>query len=210
VLKDHPLRAIQMRIDKALKDLDKRFAGSYAALGRPSICARAAGARAVAVSSVYVRRSLKYSSMQLTYYTDYSFRVLMYLAVNRGRIVNISEIAGRYGISRNHLVKVVHNLARGGFIKSYRGKGGGIELARDPAKINIGEVVRYTEGPLKPVECFDVERNRCIITNVCGLAQVITEACNNFFATLDRYSLADLLQRRSRLAKILSAPSGLN
>jgi Rrf2 family nitric oxide-sensitive transcriptional repressor len=77
----------------------------------------------------------------------------------------------------------VHNLSRGGFIKSYRGKGGGIELARDPGQINIGEVVRYTEGPLKPVECFDVERNRCVIANVCGLADVIAEACDSFFAT---------------------------
>lgn len=144
--------------------------------------------------------------MQLTYYTDYSLRVLMYLAVNRGRIVNISEIADRYRISRNHLVKVVHNLARGGFIRSYRGKGGGIELAREPAKINIGEVVRYTEGAPKPVECFDAERNRCIIANVCGLADVVAEACDNFFTTLDRYSLADLMQRRARLAKILQAP----
>jgi Rrf2 family transcriptional regulator, nitric oxide-sensitive transcriptional repressor len=148
--------------------------------------------------------------MQLTYYTDYSLRVLMYLAVNRDRMVNISEIADRYGISRNHLVKVVHNLARGGFIKSYRGKGGGIELARDPAKINIGEVVRYTEGPPKPVECFDAERNRCVLTNACGLAEVIAEACDNFFATLGRYTLADLLRRRGRLAKILAAPIGLN
>lgn len=148
--------------------------------------------------------------MQLTYYTDYSLRVLMYLAVNRHRMVNISEIAERYGISRNHLVKVVHNLARGGFIKSYRGKGGGIELACDPAKINIGEVVRYTEGPPKPVECFDLERNRCVITNACGLAEAIGEACDNFFATLDRYTLADLLKRRTRLAKILSPAPGLN
>jgi Rrf2 family transcriptional regulator, nitric oxide-sensitive transcriptional repressor len=148
--------------------------------------------------------------MQLTYYTDYSLRVLMYLAVHRGRLVNIAEIAERYGVSRNHLVKVVHNLARGGFIKSYRGKGGGIELTRDPAQINIGEVVRYTEGPPKPVECFDVERNRCVITNVCGLAEVVLEACNNFFATFDRYTLADLLQHRGRLAKILAAPSSLN
>jgi Rrf2 family transcriptional regulator, nitric oxide-sensitive transcriptional repressor len=148
--------------------------------------------------------------MQLTYYTDYSLRVLMYLAVHRGRLVNIAEIAERYGVSRNHLVKVVHNLARGGFIKSYRGKGGGIELARDPTQINIGEVVRYTEGPPKPVECFDVERNRCVITNVCGLAEVVLEACNNFFATFDRYTLADLLHRRGRLAKILAAPSSLN
>jgi Rrf2 family transcriptional regulator, nitric oxide-sensitive transcriptional repressor len=148
--------------------------------------------------------------MQLTYYTDYSLRVLMYLAVNRDRMVNIAEIADRYGISRNHLVKVVHNLARGGFIKSYRGKGGGIELAREPAEINIGEVVRYTEGPPKPVECFDAERNRCVIANACGLAEVIAEACDNFFATLDCYTLADLLRRRGRLAKILAAPIGLN
>ncbi len=144
--------------------------------------------------------------MQLTYYTDYSLRVLMYLAVQRERMVNISEIAERYGISRNHLVKVVHNLARGGFIKSYRGKGGGVKLARDPEQINIGEVVRYTEGPPKPVECFDAKRNRCVIANVCGLADVIAEACDNFFATLDRYTLADLLKRRVRLSKILASP----
>ena len=148
--------------------------------------------------------------MQLTYHSDYSLRVLMYLAVNRDRKVNISEIADRYRISRNHLVKIVHNLARGGFIKSYRGKGGGIELARDPAKINIGDVIRYTEGPLKPVECFDVERNRCVITNACGLADVVREACDSFFAILDRYTLADLLKRGNRLAKILAAPARLN
>ena len=148
--------------------------------------------------------------MQLTYYTDYSLRVLMYLAIRRGRMANISEIAERYGISRNHLVKVVHNLARGGFIKSYRGKGGGIELARDAGQISIGEVVRYTEGPLKPVECFDIERNRCVIANVCGLADVIEEACGNFFATLDRYTLADLVRRRERLSKVLIPRPSLN
>ena len=148
--------------------------------------------------------------MQLTYYTDYSLRVLMYLAIRRHRIANISEIAECYGISRNHLVKVVHNLARGGFIKSYRGKGGGIELARDLKEINIGEVVRYTEGPLKPVECFDIERNRCVIANVCGLADVIAEACNSFFATLDRYTLADLVKRRERLRKVLAPRPSLN
>ncbi len=148
--------------------------------------------------------------MQLTYYTDYSLRVLMYLAIRRDRIANISEIAECYGISRNHLVKVVHNLARGGVIKSYRGKGGGIELARDLKEINIGEVVRYTEGPLKPVECFDVERNRCVIANVCGLADAIAEACNSFFATLDRYTLADLVKRRERLRKVLAPRPSLN
>jgi Rrf2 family nitric oxide-sensitive transcriptional repressor len=148
--------------------------------------------------------------MQLTYYSDYSMRVLMYLAIRCDCIANISEIAERYGISRNHLVKVVHNLSRGGFIKTYRGKGGGIELARDPGRINIGEVVRYTEGPLKPVECFDVERNRCVIANVCGLAEVIAEACDSFFTTLDRYTLADLVKRRERLSKILASRPSRN
>ena len=147
--------------------------------------------------------------MQLTFYTDYSMRVLMYLAVNRHRRVNISEIADRFAISRNHLVKVVHNLARGGFIKSYRGKGGGIELAREPAHTNVGEVVRYTEGPPKPVECFDAQRNRCIISGACGLAEVFDEACDNFFTTLDRYTLADLLKRRVRLANILASHESL-
>ncbi|MGH7781396.1 MAG: RrF2 family transcriptional regulator [Candidatus Binataceae bacterium] len=148
--------------------------------------------------------------MRLTYYTDYSLRVLMYLAIARDRRVNISEIADRYDVSRNHLVKVVHSLARGGFVASYRGKGGGLELARDPELINVGAVVRYTEGPLKPVECFDVEKNRCIITNVCGLAEVVNEACGSFFAVLDHYTLADLLKRRPGLAKILSVSASLS
>ncbi|MGH7933335.1 MAG: RrF2 family transcriptional regulator [Candidatus Binataceae bacterium] len=148
--------------------------------------------------------------MQLTFYTDYSLRVLMYLALQRGRLVHISDIADRYAISRNHLVKVVHNLARGGYIKSYRGKGGGIELARDPELINVGEVVRYTEGPLQPVECFDFKNNRCVISGACGLADVVEEACESFFATLDRNTLADLVKRRARLSKALALRARLN
>lgn len=148
--------------------------------------------------------------MQLTSYTDYSLRVLMYLALQRGQLVHISDIADRYTISRNHLVKVVHNLARGGYVKSYRGKGGGIELARDPAEINVGEVVRYTEGPLNPVECFDIENNRCAISGACGLAGAVEEACESFFGTLDRYVLADLVKRRALLSKALALSAGLH
>jgi Rrf2 family nitric oxide-sensitive transcriptional repressor len=148
--------------------------------------------------------------MQLTYYTDYSLRVLMYLAIEPRRRVSISEIAERYDISRNHLVKVVHNLARGGFIESHRGKGGGIELARDPAKINLGEVVRYTEGPFRPVECFDVERNRCVITNACGLSPVLKDACDSFLSILDRHALTELVSQRERLARRLALKKGLN
>jgi Rrf2 family nitric oxide-sensitive transcriptional repressor len=129
----------------------------------------------------------------------------MYLAIQPERLVNIREIAERYDISRNHLVKVVHNLARAGFVKSHRGKGGGIELARKAALINIGQVVRYTEGPLRPVECFDSERNRCVITVVCELAQVLKEACDNFMATLDKYNLAELVMEKQKLHRALGA-----
>ena len=144
--------------------------------------------------------------MQLTYFTDYSLRVLVYLAIQRNRIANISEIAERYGISRNHLVKVVHNLARDGFIKSYRGKGGGIELARDPAEINVGEVIRYTEGLLRGVEFLDVETNDRAISDASGLAGIIDEARSNFLCTFDHYTLADLVKRRSGLSRALSLP----
>jgi Rrf2 family transcriptional regulator, nitric oxide-sensitive transcriptional repressor len=142
--------------------------------------------------------------MQLTSYTDYSLRVLMYLAIQPHRLVNIGEISERYGISRNHLVKVVHNLARGGFIRSRRGRGGGIELARVPNKIGVGEVVRYTEGPFWPVECFDARNNRCVITSACGLPRVLQEACASFLATLDRYTLADVVRRKDLLGRALA------
>jgi len=146
--------------------------------------------------------------MQLKLYTDYSLRVLIYLALRPGRMVNISEIARHYGISRNHLVKVVHHLARGGFIRTHRGKGGGIELAREPAALNVGSVVRYAEGPLRPAECFDAEKNRCVISGACGLATVLQEACRSFLATLDRYTLADLISARIRLRRMLGIAAG--
>jgi|SRR5579885_1446582 Rrf2 family nitric oxide-sensitive transcriptional repressor len=146
--------------------------------------------------------------MQLKVYTDYSLRVLIYLALRRGRLVNIAEIAQAYGISRNHLVKVVHNLARGGFVRSHRGKGGGIELAREPGAINVGSVVRWAEGPLRPAECFDAERNRCVIAGACGLTAVLREAADNFLATLDHYTLADLVGKRARLSRSLGIDGG--
>jgi Rrf2 family nitric oxide-sensitive transcriptional repressor len=141
--------------------------------------------------------------MELTFYTDYSLRVLIYLAVQGDRRRQISDIADAYGISRNHLTKVVHGLARAGFIHSYRGKGGGITLAREAREINIGAVVRYTEGALKPVECFRSSDNRCVITGACGLAGVVGEACESFLATFDHYTLADLIAKQRQLARLL-------
>lgn len=142
--------------------------------------------------------------MRLTSHTDYSLRVLIYLGLHGDRRVNVSEISEQFCISRNHLVKVINNLARGGFILSHRGKGGGVTLARPPEKINLGKVVRFTEGPLQVVECFRSD-NACVITSACTLADVLSEACSNFLKTLDRYTLADLLIKRSSLMRRLGS-----
>ena len=140
--------------------------------------------------------------MELTYYTDYALRVLMFVGLRQEEPCRISEIAKHYGISENHLMKVVHGLAQGRFLRTYRGKGGGLTLAKDPKDIVIGAVVRRMEGPFKPVECFRTG-NECVITNVCALPSVLDEAFQAFIAVLDRYTLADLVNRRTRLASRL-------
>ncbi|MGH7814479.1 MAG: RrF2 family transcriptional regulator [Candidatus Binataceae bacterium] len=145
--------------------------------------------------------------MQLTYYTDYGLRVLVYAGVREGRLCLISEIAQHYGISENHLMKVVHGLAQGGFVRTYRGKGGGLTLARDPLDIVIGAVVRHMEGPFKPVECFHAG-NQCAISGACELPNILGEAFQAFAAVLDRYTLAAFLERRTQLARRLFAPRG--
>jgi Rrf2 family nitric oxide-sensitive transcriptional repressor len=141
--------------------------------------------------------------MQLTLYTDYSLRVLLYLGVNPQRMSTITDIAQSYGISRNHLVKVVHNLATQGFIHSTRGRGGGITLARPAAEINIGDVVRHTEVSFDLVECFDRERNTCPIAAACILKSGLYEAQRAFMGVLDRYTLADVLENKDWLRSVL-------
>jgi Rrf2 family nitric oxide-sensitive transcriptional repressor len=114
--------------------------------------------------------------MQMTSYTDYSLRVLIYLGLNPQRMVIITDIAESYGISCNHLVKVVHNLATQGLIHTTRGRGGDFTLARPSAEINIGDVVRQTEVSFDVVECFDRERNACSIAAACFLKDALYEA----------------------------------
>src|SRR3546814_353363 len=96
-----------------------------------------------------------FAAMRLTLYTDYSLRVLMYLGLNRDGLATITEVAERYGISRNHLMKIVHQLGLLGYIETVRGKGGGIRFARSPGEINLGEVIRRTEEDMALVQCFD-------------------------------------------------------
>lgn len=130
--------------------------------------------------------------MRLTLYTDYSLRVLLYLAGNTDRLVTISELADFYNISRNHLVKVVHELGLSGFIFTTRGKHGGIRLARPADEIHIGEVVRKTEPDLNLLECFDPTIDTCRITSSCKLKGVLFDARRSFMDVLDQQTLADL------------------
>ena len=145
--------------------------------------------------------------MRLTSFTDYSLRVLIFLATEPGRRATIAEIARTFDVSENHLMKVVHSLGKAGLLANVRGKGGGLELARPPEAINVGKVVRITEGRPVPAECFDPERNRCVITPVCNLRGVLAEAVKALYAVLDQYTLADLLRNRSAVARVLQIKS---
>jgi Rrf2 family nitric oxide-sensitive transcriptional repressor len=130
--------------------------------------------------------------MHLTTFTDYTLRVLIYLALEPERLATIAEMAGAYGISENHLMKVVHRLARSGIIESVRGKGGGVRLARAPAEIRLGEVIRASEGDAAIVECFSGTANNCRIAPVCRLSKILGEAFAGLYQSLDAFTLADL------------------
>ena len=138
--------------------------------------------------------------MKLTTFSDYTLRVLMYLALNRQRLATIPEIAAAYEISANHLMKVVHQLARSGVIESVRGKGGGIRLALQPEDIRLGRIVRASEGNAPIVECLSDDAAVCCIAPACRLTAVLVRAFDALYATLDDYTLADLVR----------APRGLN
>jgi Rrf2 family nitric oxide-sensitive transcriptional repressor len=141
--------------------------------------------------------------MKLTAFTDYSLRVLIYLAADTTRRATIAEIAAAYGISEHHLVKVVHFLGKRGWIETVRGKGGGILLAMAPAQLNVGRVVRDTEGAAQPAECFSEDGGHCVITGPCRLKNVLAEAVQAFYAVLDRYTLDDIARNRAALGKVL-------
>ncbi|UBH13875.1 RrF2 family transcriptional regulator [Macrococcus armenti] len=136
--------------------------------------------------------------MKLTLYSDYSLRVLMYIARKDER-VQIEEIAKFYGISKNHLTKVVNNLATLGYIETTRGRGGGMKIKIQPEDINIGKLIRKTEETLTIVECFDRETNTCPIAGMCGLQGVLGEALAAYMAVLDKYTLEDVLFQKIKL-----------
>lgn len=142
--------------------------------------------------------------MRLTTFSDYAFRVLIYVgAAPEGR-ATIGDIAAAYGISPEHLRKVVHHLAQAGYLATLRGKGGGMRLARPPEAINVGRVLRSTEEDFALVECLQPGRSECRIAPACVLKQALAEAREAFLAVLDRYTLADLLAPSRPLARLLA------
>lgn len=134
--------------------------------------------------------------MHITRYTDYSLRVLIYLAVNKDKLSTINEIAASYDISKNHLMKIVQQLNVQGYVLATRGRNGGIKLNLKPSEINIGSLVREVEDKKKLVECFD-DNNQCVITPSCQLKSIFAEAQEGFFKVLDGYTLDDLLDKNN-------------
>jgi Rrf2 family transcriptional regulator, nitric oxide-sensitive transcriptional repressor len=140
--------------------------------------------------------------MYLTRKTDYTMRLLIHLALQPGESATIQEIAERYGISRNHLMKVANRAVQAGYVEAVRGRAGGLKLSRRPKEIGIGQVLRTMED-WKIVECFEPASNRCPITGACGLQSILKEALDAYFAVLDQYSLADVVRRKTLLVQLL-------
>ena len=132
------------------------------------------------------------ATVRLTTFSDYSLRVLMYAGASADRLITIEETSKLYGISKSHLMKVVNHLVRLGYLRGVRGRSGGFALAKPPAEINLGTLVRQTESDFALVECFTTG-NQCVITGCCRLPNVLNEALNAFVDTLSRYTLADIM-----------------
>lgn len=144
--------------------------------------------------------------MRLTTYTDFALRVLMHVAMRGGELVRVSEIAESYGISRNHLTKVVHNLGSLGFLSTVQGRNGGMRLARPADEISVGEVVREFEPDFRLVECFDAGTSDCRIQPACVLKGAFGDALDLFLGRLDQVSVADLVRPGKKLQTLLKFP----
>lgn len=145
--------------------------------------------------------------MQLTSFTDYSLRLLVYAAVHRGARCQTADVAAMFGISRHHVVKVVNELAHLGYLETTRGRDGGFALAQAPDQVRLGDVVRHTEGSIAIVECFEPRTNTCPLMPACGLKDALGEAFAAFLAVLDRRTLADLMAEPRWIARMRALPA---
>lgn len=141
--------------------------------------------------------------MQLTQFSDYSLRALIYIALQKGPCT-IKDITKVYGISNNHMVKIIHNLSKIGLIKTIRGKNGGILMLAQPATINLGKLITQLEPHFHLVQCFNKEKANCCITPVCRLREILHEAQSAFMQVLENYTLADILHNPKELSALLN------
>lgn len=142
--------------------------------------------------------------MQLKKYTDYALRVLIYAGTKSDQeLVSIKEISEVYSISQHHLGKIVFELNKKGIIETFRGRNGGIKLAQAPKDINIGTIVRDLEQDSYLLECFDRERNQCILSPACKLKHALHEALEAFYSVLDKYTLKDLIVNEEELLELM-------
>jgi Rrf2 family transcriptional regulator, nitric oxide-sensitive transcriptional repressor len=143
--------------------------------------------------------------MRLTLYTDFALRTLIQVGLNDGKLTTINDIARSFGISKQHLMKVVNRLSQMGYVEAVRGRNGGIRLIHEPRRINIGQVVRDTEDRLDVIGCLE-HKNYCPIERVCVLRGALRDATQAFLAILDTYTLADLIKPHKALSSLLLGP----
>ncbi|MFZ5718189.1 MAG: RrF2 family transcriptional regulator [Pseudomonadota bacterium] len=141
--------------------------------------------------------------MRLTLHTDYALRALIFLARADSQTATAGEIAAAYGVSRNHLVKVLQGLRDQGHVETSRGRHGGVRLAVDPQQLRLGDVVRQTEPLIELVECFNPQTNTCPLSRVCRLKRVLAEALSAYLEVLDAYTLADVTANGAELDALL-------
>ncbi len=142
--------------------------------------------------------------MELSRFTDYSLRTLIYAGIHSDRIITVPEVAQAYGLSQNHLVKIANKLGKSGFLEVVRGRNGGFRLGMSPEKINLGEIVRTCEN-LAIVECLAADGGSCPINGACKLKGIVKEARDAFLETFDRYTLSDLIRSKRALLKNLGS-----
>ena len=147
--------------------------------------------------------------MKLTLHTDYALRMLIFLAVHDAKPVTVSDVATTYGLSRNHLLKVALNLGRLGYVRTARGRSGGIALARAPEDINLGEVVRHMEDGFALVDCMRPDGGTCAISPACKLKGIVGTALEAFLTVFDRFTLADIAGDRQALKDLFDLHQGV-
>ena len=149
--------------------------------------------------------------MRLKSYTNYALRTLQMAALRAPALTRVDQVAAAHGVSRAHIMKIVHELGKAGYVETVRGRGGGFRLARDPADITVGEIVRLTEAPIELVECFNADTNSCPLIGVCRLSTALDEALEAFLQVLDGVTIAELAGNRgdlvARLGTVAETPA---